>query len=171
MSDVYQLIYASEAKLSDDASSLNFEISRILIHSKRHNSKHNINGVLYCANGYFFQVLEGEKHAVLTLFEHIKSDTRHFNVRVLREGIVSHAQFQQWSMHLVSDTQNMRRMMKDYNLKSFVPYQLDDQILDQLTMLLSHDGEYGKPMYETPAVIKPGLLSSFKKRLNTSRVA
>lgn len=171
MSHTYQLIYSSELNQTKDTSSQNFEISRILIHSKRYNSQNNIHGVLYCANGLFFQVLEGEREAVKNLFEKIKQDDRHFNVRVLAEGEVQHAQFSQWSMHLVSETQNIRRMLNDYKIKAFVPHQFGRQMLEQFTLVLSQDGQYDKPMFQANELPKSGLFSGFKKRRSTSKAA
>lgn len=171
MSDQYQLVYASEMKAIKNVSSINFEISRILIHSKRHNSQNHINGALYCTNGYFLQILEGEKDTVLTLFNKIKADSRHFNVRVLREGAISHPQFSQWSMHLVSETLNIRRMLADYRVSEFIPYQLNEQVLDQLVHVLSNDGLYDKPMYALPEIEKKRFFSGIKKKRTTKKAA
>ena len=68
MSQLYQLAYASQSNVSLGDKGINLEIGRILTKSKNNNSKKAIGGVLYYADGHFFQVLEGDKEAIESLF-------------------------------------------------------------------------------------------------------
>lgn len=47
---------------------------------KEKNAGKDIKGILLFSEGHFFQVLEGEKEVVLTLFQKIKNDGRHSSV-------------------------------------------------------------------------------------------
>lgn len=55
----------------------------------QNNNKEQITGVLIHKDGSFFQVLEGDKNVITTLFKKIKKDRRHKNVITLftRESI------------------------------------------------------------------------------------
>ena len=62
-----QLCYASRTT-SPEYQILN-DLRDILSEARNFNSKHAIHGVLYFADGYFFQCLEGDEVAVKHLFE------------------------------------------------------------------------------------------------------
>ncbi len=53
------------------------EILELLQSWKEKNSSLNIRGILLYSQGHFFQVLEGEKRAVLGVFHTIQKDSRH----------------------------------------------------------------------------------------------
>ncbi len=44
------------------------------------NSQKNVRGILLYSEGHFFQVLEGEKENVLSLFNSIEKDSRHTGI-------------------------------------------------------------------------------------------
>ena len=54
--------------------------------------------MLLYANGVLFQVLEGEKNAVLTLYAHIVKDVRHNQVRKLAVRDMDQRDFPEWTM-------------------------------------------------------------------------
>lgn len=72
----YAICYISTAKetLQEE------EIADLLEKWRVQNGKSNIKGVLLYSEGHFFQVLEGEKKAVLELFDLIKKDSRHYGI-------------------------------------------------------------------------------------------
>lgn len=100
---MYYLIYSSRSKkdLSKE------ELFSILEKSRLRNKMMNISGFLLCINedyhpelinGWFLQVLEGEKEDVLKLYESISEDKRHKDVKLLAEGRLMKRMFNNWSM-------------------------------------------------------------------------
>ncbi|WP_324720151.1 BLUF domain-containing protein [Salinimicrobium sp. HB62] len=56
------------------------EVEALMKEWQEQNSKQNIKGILLYSEGHFFQVLEGEKESVLSLFQEIQQDSRHTSV-------------------------------------------------------------------------------------------
>jgi hypothetical protein len=74
------------------------DLESILEKSRQNNAKLEITGILLYWNGSFFQVLEGDRSAVETLFETIAADTRHLRVtKIVIEPIAERA-FGSWTM-------------------------------------------------------------------------
>lgn len=53
------------------------DIKKLFKSWQEKNSENEIRGILLYSEGHFFQVLEGERTAVLDLYNSINSDTRH----------------------------------------------------------------------------------------------
>ena len=66
--------------------------------SRKRNLDRNITGILLCKDGSALQVLEGEKSAVLALYETIKTDPRVTNLLTLIQRSASEREFPNWSM-------------------------------------------------------------------------
>lgn len=56
------------------------EVEDLLTQWRENNSDQNIKGILLFSQGNFFQVIEGEKEKVLTLFNGIAEDPRHSGI-------------------------------------------------------------------------------------------
>ncbi|NJW53827.1 BLUF domain-containing protein [Salinimicrobium oceani] len=56
------------------------EINELLALWKEKNEEQDIKGILLYSEGHFFQVLEGERSAVLALFSEINNDKRHSGI-------------------------------------------------------------------------------------------
>ncbi|MDX1315828.1 MAG: BLUF domain-containing protein, partial [Eudoraea sp.] len=91
---LYQLTYRSEAKMGISAE----DINAILRQSEANNPKFEITGCLVYNEGYFVQLLEGEKEIVKERFEVIELDDRHERVEVLSEGETMDRMFAEWKM-------------------------------------------------------------------------
>lgn len=85
----YQICYASQTTSSHEQ--LMVDLREILTTAMHFNYIHKIQGVLYFADNYFFQCLEGEQQQVLTLLDSIKKDPRHSHFHVLDERSAEHA--------------------------------------------------------------------------------
>ncbi len=70
---LYTIAYISRA--ADHLSTQ--DIQELLQYSSRSNVSSNINGLLLFNEGNFFQVLEGDRLAVESLYNKIKEDSRH----------------------------------------------------------------------------------------------
>ena len=91
-----QLLYVSHTERALDQ----WELNAILSVSRWNNARTGITGLLVAMDGGFLQLLEGEHPAVTRVFERIRVDTRHWNMRILgeREG---HRLFPDWTMGFV----------------------------------------------------------------------
>jgi len=101
---MFELIYVSTAanRMTKD------NLQSILMESMRHNSDHDITGILLC------QVLEGEKKDVLSIFKKIKKDKRHMNVITVSEKDIQYREFSAWSMRFINLDFYDREMIKGY---------------------------------------------------------
>lgn len=92
---LWRLVYVSDAKprITDD------ELNQILQSSRLNNFfTHDVTGMLMLAGGSFCQILEGTHENVTGVFERIKGDTRHSNVRLLELAEITERSFPNWTM-------------------------------------------------------------------------
>jgi hypothetical protein len=75
--------------------------SSILMQAQAHNRSQHITGVLCQGQGFFLQVLEGERSRVNALYRRIAADARHQDVELLHWQEITERRFGQWSMALV----------------------------------------------------------------------
>ncbi|WP_158826348.1 BLUF domain-containing protein [Mucilaginibacter lacusdianchii] len=100
---LYYLIYIS--KTAQDM--LEPDLAELLEECRAHNEPNQLTGMLLYLQGQpgsnqphgrFIQVLEGDKHQVLSIFDKIKKDKRHHHVMVINEGAITKRSFKTWSM-------------------------------------------------------------------------
>lgn len=89
-----QLVYVSSATKLFTKS----QLEELLRTSRTNNQAAGVTGMLLYKDGNFIQVLEGDGEKVLTLFQRISADERHFGVSVLLRQEVSDRDFPEWSM-------------------------------------------------------------------------
>lgn len=77
------------------------DLREILSEAQSFNALNSINGVLFYADQYFFQCLEGEREQVLDLFERIKEDQRHQEIIEFGVHPISEQNFDGWAMKFV----------------------------------------------------------------------
>lgn len=90
----YQIVYYSTATQAFSEQ----DLINLLTLANNYNKPLGITGCLVYAHGKFIQLLEGERQAVLDLFEKIKRDPRHNNVTVTVEMMVNQKLFPDWGM-------------------------------------------------------------------------
>jgi hypothetical protein len=91
-----QLVYVSRR---DESLQLD-GLERIVARSKARNAERNITGVLLCHGVNLMQLLEGELSDVVGVYETIRVDPRHRDVRCLVCKNVSKRIFPDWAMAL-----------------------------------------------------------------------
>lgn len=91
---IFQLGYVSTQSWPLSAA----ELLDLLNTARTTNEQLGISGVLLHREESFFQVIEGEREAVLALFEKIVKDPRHKRVEVLFEDAASAREFADWRM-------------------------------------------------------------------------
>lgn len=94
----YAISYVSTANpnLSED------QIEEALTFSKNWNNDNNITGILLYSQGNFFQVLEGDKTLLESLFSRIKTDERHYDVTTIFEKEVEETKFKDYETDFIS---------------------------------------------------------------------
>ena len=91
-----QLIYVSRRTNGLTPEVLDTVIARTIVA----NRARDVTGMLLCSGRELLQVLEGELSVVAALFEKIRSDPRHSDVRCLLCKNVDKRMFPEWSMGL-----------------------------------------------------------------------
>jgi Sensors of blue-light using FAD len=138
MNKLVQMVYISRANMP--VTSLNGEIgpeiSKILRKSRTNNRAKNIVGALYFGNGYFFQCLEGEESELMSLYEKLKQDNRHKDLKIVSLKPVSDRSFAAWEMKYLPAEQEVQKLLRSFGMSSFDPYQFDEQQTEKMLSLL-----------------------------------
>ena len=99
-SQFVRLVYATRATFSAgmDHASLNADLARILMQSRRNNPAKGLVAALYFADGCFFQCLEGPAEEVDALYGRLPDDKRHRDLTMLSRVSIDQPSFSSWSM-------------------------------------------------------------------------
>lgn len=129
-----QLCYASTRK--EHLTDLIQDLNDILVVARGFNASNKIFGVLYYANNYYFQCLEGEKSTIDSLFNQIKKDPRHHEVVHLSTMEIEQLHFKKWSMKYVQKSSPIDQFFKDLKYEKFQPKALNYSALSDFIDLL-----------------------------------
>jgi hypothetical protein len=91
---LYHIGYSSTLSSPLSAS----ELIELLKSARKRNRELDVTGLLLHREDSFFQVLEGSKENVLSVFSRIELDPRHIRVTVLFEGSAEVREFSDWRM-------------------------------------------------------------------------
>lgn len=94
---LFRLTYVSRAAETNEAA-LRRQAKAIAARSALFNRAAGLSGALSVGDGWFAQVLEGRKSALLATFERILADPRHADIRVLDFAPIRRRRFAGWSM-------------------------------------------------------------------------
>lgn len=131
---LFQLCYASKTTAPDHR--ILIDLRDILSEARDFNAKHQINGVLYFADEYFFQCIEGDDVTILQLLEKLKKDARHQDMKILCHKNIEQHHFSQWSMKYVQRNSLVQQFFKDKGETGFKPMDLTENDLSGLLELL-----------------------------------
>ncbi|RBP51170.1 BLUF domain-containing protein [Arenicella xantha] len=139
MAKLIRLAYASRAcfEPSVGSSELEPDIIEILAQSRVNNQSAQIGGVLYYADGYFFQCLEGDESMVLNLVEKIRQDDRHRDLKISFCKKIRRRYFKAWSMKYVPIGNAVTDLIKSRGYSSFTPSEFDESDINSLLHLFS----------------------------------
>lgn len=93
---LHYLIYVSQAVQPMSGALLDALLKR----AGAFNRAAGLTGCLLYQDNYFMQMLEGDREALFALYDKIKVDARHRDVRIVMEGPARHRVFMDWSMAL-----------------------------------------------------------------------
>jgi Sensors of blue-light using FAD len=110
MSKLASLLYISLAPSSADEGVMR----SILASARRRNEALGVSGALLKYAGYYLQVLEGDHETVHALYERIRRDARHFDVRLVAFEATPQRLFSSWAMHHVPEPQAQDRAVTDF---------------------------------------------------------
>jgi hypothetical protein len=94
---LFSLSYVSQATQRDPAA-LRVEAALIAAASAALNAAAGVTGALAVGDGWFAQVIEGPRLAVLDTFDRILRDRRHTEIRLLAFHPIAQRRFAAWSM-------------------------------------------------------------------------
>jgi hypothetical protein len=89
-----QLVYISTARGAVSAA----DLQRILLVSRRNNTREGITGLLFFDGMRFLQALEGDPARVVAAYARIASDARHRGVVELSRREIDDREFGRWAM-------------------------------------------------------------------------
>ncbi|MCW8879565.1 MAG: BLUF domain-containing protein [Kangiellaceae bacterium] len=125
---LFRIIYVSTVSDAFQAP----DIESLLEKCKANNRQLGVTGLLCFNHLYFLQYLEGEEQHVRKIFENIRKDNRHSNIKVMDSNPEDSRMFENWEMGYVF----LSRDMKELNLsftddEKFCPYTMDPEQLIQ----------------------------------------
>ncbi|VVT27934.1 Sensors of blue-light using FAD [Sphingomonas aurantiaca] len=89
-----RLIYISTARTAVSKQ----ELDEILRVSRRNNQAVGVTGLLIVGGRRFLQALEGPSESVMTTYDRIKADDRHFAAVILSDREIAERSFSEWAM-------------------------------------------------------------------------
>jgi len=114
-----QLIYISRSRKPMDRDA----VQAIAAHSETKNAPRDISGALLSVGPYFMQLLEGELADIVALYEHIRDDVRHTEVKCLLCKNVNKRLFPQWGMRMLEpdatgrlDLDRLHRLIEEFRV-------------------------------------------------------
>ncbi len=128
-----QLIYISKATLSIDF----VVITDILMFAIPKNHDKDITGILVYDGVYFIQVLEGDENVLLSLFEKIKTDARHHDIKLFGMKEIEERDFKVWNMGYINNFTMIKEILLEVKKSElFNPFDFTyDEILEMLKKL------------------------------------
>ncbi|MDR5589550.1 BLUF domain-containing protein [Christiangramia sp. SM2212] len=100
------------------------EINDVLKESEIRNNQKDITGLLLYSEGNFFQVIEGEKEIIKSLYSDINKDSRHFNLIKLFEKTIQNEAYDGYKSDFISEDAR-------YGRSDFKYYQHYLEVLDK----------------------------------------
>ena len=112
------------------------ELQDIWINSLEDNQGADISGVLYFDGGFILQLLEGDDHQISSLFNRIKRDKRHRNIRVLARNYLASSTLRKAGMKFVdvSRSEALRAKLQYDSLNEADPNEINKVIFKLYNM-------------------------------------
>lgn len=108
--ELIELKYLSEAQEGMNI----WGLTAIVDTSVVSNEQNSITGILFFDNGFFGQVLEGPRIAVMETWGRIQKDSRHHNIELLGITEIQERRFPKWSIKLF-DAQHFLEAFPQYS--------------------------------------------------------
>lgn len=90
-------------------------VEHLLSQSQKNNNSNDITGLLLYSKGNFFQILEGQKEDISSLYERITEDNRYYNIIKIFEKKIEGTKFEEYQVDFLSlDAQLDKREISVY---------------------------------------------------------
>lgn len=133
---MYQFCYTS--KSTSSKVDLLEDLTNILKEARDFNHRYQVTGVLYFADGYFFQCLEGECLTLKSLLlERLSKDPRHHDIKLFETKEIEYPSFPDWSMKYISKRSQIQQFCQDMGFNDFNPFAFQQHHVDALLEKLS----------------------------------
>jgi hypothetical protein len=106
---IHRIVYVSRSRLTGSAADQERQTRRILASARTNNRRAHVTGALSFNEGFFAQALEGSIHDLSPIFERIRGDSRHSNLKLLEHVQVERRLFPTWSMAYVNTPTGQER--------------------------------------------------------------
>ncbi|MAN58725.1 MAG: hypothetical protein CMC08_02685 [Flavobacteriaceae bacterium] len=111
---MHTISYLSRIKKGVDNDALN-ELFSI---TKSNNDRYNVTGTLLFSEGFFFQILEGQRDVLKSLFHTIQHDARHEDILIIKNQLTTKRLFKDYRTGF-SVLQSKEEIM---NLKKYIDH-------------------------------------------------
>lgn len=147
MGSLIRLVYISRSTVPTQGagSTIDPGVARILAKSRSNNKKRGLVGVLYFANDYFLQCLEGPVEAVDELMTILGADTRHTDIKVLVRQPIAECRFSNWNMKFVPADRQMQTLLARHGYRKFTPHDFTPAVLREVIELLATATDITEP--------------------------
>lgn len=151
-----RLVYASRATFKPFSVQAGLEghVAQILSTARRENKKNHLVGALYYGDGCFFQCLEGESNVVYHLYERLKTDRRHKDLKILYSHAIEQRSFSDWEMKYSAVEHQVRDFLHHHGMRRFDPYRFDADMTLQLVSMIDQAAEQVKDSTLENAVVE-----------------
>ncbi len=97
------------------------ELDSILQDARRFNAEAGITGVLFHAQGNFFQFLEGSREDLASVMQRIEAARCHANIRILLDAPASRRHFTDWHMAFAETPQSELQVLANAAWDESIP--------------------------------------------------
>lgn len=97
--------------------------------------------MLYYAQGYFFQCIQGEYEIIIALYNKIIKDNRHNQIKLIQHKSIDKKCFSKWTMKYVNQNTNLNKYFLDEGLKGFQPHKLSEKMIDNFLNIILNEAE------------------------------
>lgn len=109
---------------------------RDILSEARNFNNNQVYGVLYYADGFFFQCLEGKTEILEHLLIKLKKDKRHHDIIFFNSKYIEKASFNDWSMKFVGRNSDVQHYLIEMGYSGFEPMNFTQSQVDQFVACL-----------------------------------
>lgn len=134
--DIFRIVYKSKAAHAAEVMLGHGHIANLLATARQRNRAADISGVLVYTGLGFFQVLEGPRPGVQSVFESILADRRHHTLAVIEMDFAAERRFAGWAMGFLGTTRDLDDRLNGVGLGPVGGPESLDQLLRRTLLVL-----------------------------------
>ncbi|MFH6783964.1 MULTISPECIES: BLUF domain-containing protein [Methylobacterium] len=161
--DIFRIIYKSTAAHPAEVMQGHGHLARLLADARRRNHAADVSGVLVYTGLGFFQVLEGPRAGVQSIFESILVDRRHHTLAVIEMDFIAERRFEGWAMGFLGTTRELDDRLNGVGLGPVGGPESLDRLLRR-TLLVLVDSPISIPWLGARGALDDGLGPALARR-------